>query len=171
MKTIQQLNEYAQKMRDKPTAEEAKAMELMKENGIDYIHQYVVQPYIADFLIPSHNIIVEINGGYHNTEKQRSYDFRRYKDLAAKGYVFISCKNEKLELLIPRIKRRMATFKMKSGKTFLSFDLGIRIGVERIKELDAKGEIKWSGRYRDATGEDRLKRFVEDVYRSKGVRL
>lgn len=53
--------------------------------------------YIADFVILSKNIIIELDGDYHNDLKQMKNDAKRTFDLEKEGYVIIRVKNEMIE--------------------------------------------------------------------------
>lgn len=50
--------------------DECKMIEILKKNNIEFIHQYVVKiphKYVADFYLPTHNLIIECDGIYwHN---------------------------------------------------------------------------------------------------------
>lgn len=63
---------------------------------IVYIHSssIISKFYIADFLLSSTNIIIEIDGGYHNSVEQQEKDLQRTKDLQNLGYKVVRLTNE-----------------------------------------------------------------------------
>ena len=47
--------------------------------------------YIADIYLPELNLIVEIDGGYHETVEQKEKDYNRDMDLKSVGYKIFRC--------------------------------------------------------------------------------
>ena len=52
--------------------------------------------FIADFYIPSKNLIIELDGEYHNEAKQQEKDIWRTKILKSLGYKVIRFKNNQI---------------------------------------------------------------------------
>ena len=52
--------------------------------------------FIADFYIPSKNLIIELDGEYHNNAKQQDKDIWRTKILDSLGYKVIRFKNNQI---------------------------------------------------------------------------
>ena len=52
--------------------------------------------YVADIYLPELNLIVEIDGGYHETEEQKEKDYNRDLDLKSVGYRVFRCTNEEV---------------------------------------------------------------------------
>ena len=52
--------------------------------------------FIADFYIPSKNLIIELDGGYHDEAKQQEKDIWRTKILKSLGYRVIRFKNKQI---------------------------------------------------------------------------
>jgi very-short-patch-repair endonuclease len=50
--------------------------------------------YACDFFLPGYNIVVELDGGYHDTEKQKTQDRKKNKFYKRNGYVLLRLKNE-----------------------------------------------------------------------------
>ena len=75
------LRKYAHRMETKPTMEEKFLLENMKKERANlgyYICQKVIVPYIADFFFSDKQLIVEIDGDFHDSNtKQQSYDTKR----------------------------------------------------------------------------------------------
>lgn len=90
----------AKEMRAHPTPSEARLWSLLKNRqiiGAKFRNQVVVPGgYIADFLCPSHWLIVEVDGAYHDTDRQRVLDAVRDSHLAEAGYKVLRFKNEDL---------------------------------------------------------------------------
>jgi len=65
---------------------------------IVYIHQNnkITKFYIADFYIPSANLIIEIDGGYHSQKEQMEKDYNRTVDLNKNGYKVLRFINEEI---------------------------------------------------------------------------
>lgn len=84
---------FIQDMVFNPTVAERKVEELLKHNHVVYISQYpiyikdengkIVRFYIADFYIPENNVIVEVDGGYHDIDIQKRYDAFRTEDICS----------------------------------------------------------------------------------------
>ena len=47
--------------------------------------QYVIAPYIVDFYCHETGLVIELDGGQHNTENGRAYDVERTQFLEALG--------------------------------------------------------------------------------------
>ena len=50
--------------------------------------------YYADMYIPSKKLIIEVDGGYHNTDEQKIRDSQRDKDFTSIGYTTMRIRNE-----------------------------------------------------------------------------
>jgi len=64
--------------------------------NIIYKRQYKLSPtgYVADFFLPSHNLVIEIDGSYHNSSPQKDYDSVRTTVLHRHGYNLIRYSNK-----------------------------------------------------------------------------
>ena len=52
-----------------------------KQLGVRVRRQHPLHPYIADFYIPSHKLVVEVDGGVHDGVEARERDARRDAEL------------------------------------------------------------------------------------------
>lgn len=79
--------EWASQMRRNPTKGEAIIWELVRMGrlGFKFRRQAIVRGYIVDFWCPKVRLVVEIDGGYHLSEKQREWDRNRDAALASIG--------------------------------------------------------------------------------------
>lgn len=59
--------------------------------------QNVIGFYIVDLLIPEKNLIIEIDGEYHEDEEQQKKDKKREDYLRSKGYEILRFKNKEVE--------------------------------------------------------------------------
>ena len=60
------------------------------------LRQHIIGDYIVDFLFRKSKVIVEIDGGYHFTEKQQKADALRTEWLEAQSYKVIRFTNEQV---------------------------------------------------------------------------
>lgn len=81
------IQEFAQKLRDNPTAAESLILPHMTERGFHF--QTIAGPFVVDFF--GHGVIVEIDGAYHNQEAAQKYD--RYREDALSAYPMLRFAN------------------------------------------------------------------------------
>lgn len=87
----------AKKLNKRPTKSELQVIEILKGFGIEYIQNYLIKRYIVDFYLPKFNMILEIDGGYHNKPKQRTKDLIRDSWFWRYGYKAYRFKNEEID--------------------------------------------------------------------------
>ena len=92
------LKEHAQYNRNHPTEAESLLWEYLRAGalGESFKRQHIIGDYIADFICLSQKLIVELDGGYHNTPEQQLSDQQRTEWLKGKGYRVIRFTNEEL---------------------------------------------------------------------------
>lgn len=93
------IDEYAQGHRENPTPAEARLRDALTEAGVHHAFQEpVLGKFIADFVILEGcgDLIVEVDGGYHDTKTQRKRDFKRTQDLRKSKYRVIRFRNEQV---------------------------------------------------------------------------
>ena len=81
------LNERARTLRKNSTEAEKRIWSYLRNrrlNGFKFIRQFIVEPYIVDFICREKMLILEIDGGQHN--ERIEYDKERTCFLEAKGY-------------------------------------------------------------------------------------
>ena len=106
---IEFLEEEAERMRAFPTEGEQRFMDFCNKQGIEYTFQKPVlvcyKGFILDFEIITKNntrykgskkrkIVVEIDGGYHNTPEQKVKDAARTRTLRGAAYKVLRLTNE-----------------------------------------------------------------------------
>lgn len=67
------------------------------KTGYHCIRQYIIGNSLADFAFPSINLVVEIDGGYHEDEEQKRKDERRDAFMNGLGWKVIRFKNEQVD--------------------------------------------------------------------------
>jgi very-short-patch-repair endonuclease len=83
------------------TPSETKMKAILKFMGIKYEFQKIFYTettfYIVDFYLPDRNIVIELDGGYHNTKEQKAKDKKRSKALMGEIDGVYRLKNEAVE--------------------------------------------------------------------------
>ena len=88
---------FARVMRQQPTDAERKLWWLLRGKqmqNLRFRRQQPVGPYIADFFCAAAKLIVELDGGQHNTDAGFHYDEQRTRYLSARGYRVLRFSNE-----------------------------------------------------------------------------
>ncbi len=85
-----------------------------KLRGIKWRRQANIDKFIADFLCPEHKLIVEVDGGIH--ESQKEYDALRTEVIAVHGYRVIRFKNEEILKDLPSVLQQISDA-AESGKS------------------------------------------------------
>ena len=101
---------YSKELLQNKTESEEIFCGVLDHNYIDYQEQVPIPYnhkilYIVDFLIDK--IVVEVDGGYHNTDKQKKYDKVRSKHLRKLGYRIVRIKNEELLNNFHHVRNRL----------------------------------------------------------------
>jgi very-short-patch-repair endonuclease len=92
-----EMHERAKKLRREMTPAERilwKELKVNKLQGLHFWRQQIVHGYFADFYCHQHELIVELDGGIH--ELQKDYDADREAYLLALGFRIIRFKNEEI---------------------------------------------------------------------------
>ena len=100
--------DFAKKLRREMTpAEKILWQELRtnKLNGLHFRRQQIVFGYFADFYCHQHALIVELDGGIHETQKE--YDAEREAHLKARGFRILRFKNEEVEKDLNGVLRKI----------------------------------------------------------------
>ena len=92
------LKENARQMRKEPTEAETAFWELVSAKGLDvkFRRQHVIGNFIVDFVCLEKNLIVEIDGGYHDDVEQQIEDNLRSKELKDYGFTILRLQNEEV---------------------------------------------------------------------------
>ena len=67
-------------------------------NRVKFQNPFIISGklYYADISIPSLKLIIEVDGGYHNTEEQQAKDKQRDDDFKSIGYTTLRYTNEQV---------------------------------------------------------------------------
>ena len=107
------LKENAQKQKRFPTEAEKCLWEMLraKKMGHRFRRQHIIGDFIVDFICLPLNLIIEVDGKYHNTHQQQEADYIRDSILNQAGYTILRFTNEEvigdLDNVIHRIKAAM----------------------------------------------------------------
>ena len=103
MNTKQQRNAtYRNELLSKPTDAELVFKARLDKVGIKYMFQkgFIKGDYhcIVDFYLPKpYKLCIEIDGGYHDTEKQKKRDLEKDNYLRSRGFKVLHIRNEDVE--------------------------------------------------------------------------
>ena len=90
----------ARELRKNQTIHERKLWNLIKNKqfyGYKFLRQYVIEPYIVDFICREQKIIIEIDGGQHNELDAVFYDDKRTVFLNNLGYKVVRFWNSDID--------------------------------------------------------------------------
>ena len=92
------LEENAKNNRKEPTEAELFLWQHLRNQqiGIKFRRQHVIGDYIADFVSIEHQLIIEVDGKYHEQESQQQNDKIRSEYLKTKGYHILRFTNEEV---------------------------------------------------------------------------
>jgi cyclase len=93
------LFEFAKKMRENPTKAEAVLWQYLSNNqrkGFRFKRQHPIKYFIADFYCHSKQLVIEVDGGYHQIPEQYEYDKNRDDELEALGVKVLRFTNEQI---------------------------------------------------------------------------
>ncbi|HYK44022.1 MAG TPA: DUF559 domain-containing protein, partial [Parafilimonas sp.] len=64
--------------------------------GVKFRRQHPIDAYITDFISLQNRLVIEVDGGYHETEEQKKYDADRTNVLEKIGFTVIRFSNEEI---------------------------------------------------------------------------
>lgn len=97
--TYKFVNEYAKKNRKNPTISEAALWEQLrgkKLEGFKFRRQHQIDEFIVDFICLEKRLVIEIDGGYHESQEAKEYDDARTSYLTFNGYKVVRFNNEEV---------------------------------------------------------------------------
>ena len=92
MKIDSALLEFAKTMRTNATDAEHLMWQLLRNKrfmNLKFRRQHVIKPYIVDFYCHEIGLVIELDGGQHNTNDGKEYDADRTKFLEALGLTVV----------------------------------------------------------------------------------
>ena len=90
----------ARELRKNMTTQERKLWSILRKkslNNLKFRRQYPIGDYIVDFICHEKNLIIEVDGGQHNENKNKIYDEVRTKFLESKGFKVIRFWNNEID--------------------------------------------------------------------------
>jgi very-short-patch-repair endonuclease len=87
----------AKHLRTEETAAEARLWAQLRArrlNGLKFVRQQVIGPYIVDFACRSNRLILEVDGATHGSSTELAHDQRRTVFLESKGWKVLRVSNE-----------------------------------------------------------------------------
>ena len=131
------LKEKARDMRKNPTpAEDAFWQEVRNDKwGISFRRQHVIDRFIVDFVCLEHNLVIEIDGSIHDSQKER--DNERSTILNSLGYRVLRFTNEEILSNINSIKSKILN-SLTSGEGRGGASLGFK-----VLKLDKSNFKEW----------------------------
>jgi very-short-patch-repair endonuclease len=103
----------AQKLRKNATEAEEFLWLALRENQLDgykFRRQHPLSIYIADFYCHKLKLVIEIDGGYHQSKEQILLDEERTATIAFQGLKVIRFTNEEVLLKLPEVLNKIKEF-------------------------------------------------------------
>jgi very-short-patch-repair endonuclease len=101
------------------TSFEFKAKKILEDHGFSVIHNQCLYGYYPDLRIANTNILIEIDGNYHGSKKQKAKDKQRTKVLEGYGFVILRFTNAQLrqrDLLINQVRAALGIRETKKSQ-------------------------------------------------------
>ncbi len=108
-KRWKKLEAAAKEMRSHLTQAEKALWEELRANKIGYKirRQHIIDTFVVDFVSLDKGVIIEVDGGIHNTPEQKEYDEIRNHILANNGFEILRFSNEDILKDSPGIARKV----------------------------------------------------------------
>ena len=103
----------AKKLRDSATEPENVLWEALRNKRLDgykFRRQHPLAIYIADFYCHELKLVIEVDGGYHQTKEQLILDKRRTDDIAFQGLKLIRFTNEEVTFNLEEVLIKIKDF-------------------------------------------------------------
>lgn len=103
------LKENARRMRKEPTDAERAFWKMVCEDalGVSFRRQHIIGEYIADFVCLEKQLVVELDGGYHQDEQQQTQDNLRTRTLNEFGFTVLRLSNEEVLHTPEKVKEKV----------------------------------------------------------------
>jgi len=114
------LKDRAKEMRKEPTVAENILWQALRNNQIGYKirRQHIIEGFIADFICIEKRLVIEVDGGIHQTKEQKEFDEYRTYIINDKGFRVIRYSNEdvinKTKTVVEDIKEKLNRLKSQS---------------------------------------------------------
>jgi very-short-patch-repair endonuclease len=111
------LNNRARILRKNMTLSERKMWEYLKKLPYNFLRQRIIDNFIVDFYCSECKLVIEIDGGIHNTTERIEYDEERTKILNGYGIEVIRFTNQEIDNEFEDVCQSIKNvFYMKGGK-------------------------------------------------------
>ena len=103
----------ARELRSSMTTSETVLWERLKKrqlNGYKFRRQHPIAEFIADFYCHSAKLVIEVDGGIHETKERKEYDIQRTGELNKLGVTVIRFTNEEVANSIDRVLAKIELF-------------------------------------------------------------
>ena len=113
--TYELLKKHSKDMRSNPTEAEKALWELLraKKMGYKFRRQHAIGDFIVDFICLSKQLVIEVDGAYHNEPQQKEADDMREQILKDLGYEVLRFTNEEVlvntDAVLGRIKDALSS--------------------------------------------------------------
>ena len=123
--------ELAKNMRKDFTEAEDKLWQLLRNSqlGVKFRRQHPIDAYIADFISLQNHLIIEVDGGYHETEEQKLYDENRTKILKEIGFDVVRFSNNEVLENAFKVRDKIKELVTASPLSTRGEGLGVREGL------------------------------------------
>ena len=103
------LRQFSQENRKHPTEAENILWNALRASqcGVRFRRQHIIGDYIADFVCLSRQLIIEVDGEYHNRAAQMVSDEQRTEDLKRLGFRVLRIKNEEITANIDKVVEKI----------------------------------------------------------------
>lgn len=110
---MKKLNTLAKILRKNQTTQEQKLWNILRNRkllGYKFKRQYPIGNYIVDFVCKELKLIIELDGGQHNTTEGVIYDKKRTEYLQAAGYKILRFWNTDIDKNIDGVYEKIIEF-------------------------------------------------------------
>jgi very-short-patch-repair endonuclease len=100
----------AKKLRAKTTPHERilwRALKQIPLEGSHFRRQAPIGPYVVDFFCPARRLIIELDGGHHNSDDEAKRDIKRQRWLEQEGYRVIRFWNSEISADLNAVLERI----------------------------------------------------------------
>ena len=104
--------ERAKELRLNPTAAEQVLWEILRNKkmlGLRFKHQHPINIFIADFYCHTLKLVIEVDGGIHNTEENKEYDNNRTAEFKNYGITVLRFTNDEVLNNIEMVRNVIAS--------------------------------------------------------------
>lgn len=100
-------------LRKRSTAQEVWLWNFLRNRrlvGVKFRRQHPIAHYIADFCCTEGKLVIEIDGGIHDTSYQKQYDRERDRVLQDLGYQVLRLRNDEIDQNMEKVIEKLTSF-------------------------------------------------------------